>query len=311
MSLLKKTAVPTEEERPRGTWENDSTMDDAQAHRDRTYHIRSSIQQTFSIYLTQMALFSKRKLIYVMLIIAVLIPIIYVLIRDKLNLNLGNVTELSGSGIMGLLLFMFPFLLSICASFLMGSLMPKEFSERSAYMNMALPMSRWAFCLGKYLAGVTIIIGIFVFAYGMAMATAMMDYEYFNGEALAKSMILMLLAILVYTSFAFTMGCVIGRGAGILSFLLFLLVLPMIEFYLGINGNIQMSDLIYMPNLLPDFTCMALGSNGAASSIGFINMIQPQGIDVDDFSMTSIIVSIVWTIGFLLLGMIAVNRREM
>ena len=301
---------PSEDERPKGTWEDSGyRMSDEEAHRDTVYHIPNQFMQVVAVFKTQMSLYSKRKSIYLVLVMAVMIPILYVLAKDIFDF--GMVAEASGTGLIGALLSMLPFIMGIFTASLCGSVMPAEFNDRSAYMNMALPMSRTAFCLGKYLAGVVITIGVFVFAYGMAMAGSLITYSFFDEEALTKSFTMMLLSVLVYTSFTFAMGCFIKRGATIVSFLIIAIVLPVIELYMFMNSYIDMSGFMLFPNMLPDLACLTLGSNISMSPMGVLNMlvhiVNPASLDL----LLSAAISAAWSVAFMVLGIIAIERREM
>jgi ABC-type transport system involved in multi-copper enzyme maturation permease subunit len=309
-------AVPEQEQyeeydRPRGTWQDSGyKMSDSEAHRDVRYHIRSPLQQLISVFMSQMSLFSKRKSIYVILIMAVLIPLIYIAIKD--DFSAGILSDNTGNGALGLMLCMLPFILALFTSFLCGRVMPTEFVDRSAYMNMALPLSRSTFALGKYLAALVVTYGVFVFAYGMGLFTATMDYSNFAEDTLGSSFLMLTLAVLVYSSFAFSLGCILKRGATIISLITMVFILPSIQLYLRFDNRISASDLTLMPNLLPDIACISLGSMFTGSPVGFTNMILSITIDVSELNMVLITaISLIWTIGFLILGMLAINRREM
>lgn len=297
------------DEHPRGTWESSGRMSDEEAHRNVKYSIPSVFQQTMYMFKTQMALYSKRKSIYVVLVMAVLIPLIYMGLNGIVDLALLG--EASGSGMIGILLCMMPFIMSLFTAFICGSAIPSEFTERSAYMNMALPMSRASFCLGKYLAGLVITLGVFVFAYGMAMIGTMTEYDYFDEGALGLSFTMTVLATLFYSSFAFFMGCVLKRGAALVSLLLMVMVVPIIEIYLYANDYMSSDVFVLLPNLLPDMACISLGSSFAASPVGMVNALV-NVIDPSTFPLpTCVLIAVVFSVLFLGIGIYAVNRREM
>jgi ABC-type transport system involved in multi-copper enzyme maturation permease subunit len=313
MKLFTTTPAPTdaaeEYDRPRGTWESSGTMSDEEAHRNVRYTIPGVLAQTIFMFRTQMALYSKRKSIYFTLVMAVMIPLIYIGLKDLMDFTI--LAESSGSGMIGLLLCMMPFIMALFTAFLCGTLVPSEFSERSAYMNMALPMSRTSFCLGKYLAGLVITIGVFIFAYGMAMVGTMTEYDFFDEEALAKSFVMTLLATLFFSSFSFMMGCLMNRGAALVSMVFMVFVLPLVELYLYANDYMSQDVFVLLPNLLPDMACLVLGSHFAASPVGslnvLVNLIDPSQFPIITCTAIAVISSLV----FLILGIMAVNRREM
>ena len=311
----KKTEEVSEGDRPHGTWQGtDHIMTDEEAHRDVRYSIPSSFQQMVMVFKTQMKLYSKSKFVYVLLVMAVLIPLIHIVMKDMLDL--GILSDGSSNGMMGVMLSMLPFILGLFAASVCGKVMPTEFINRTAYMNMALPMSRTSFCIGKYLATLVVSLGVFVFAYGMALFTAMTDFEYFDEETMGISFILLLLGVFVYTATGFAFGCFIKKGAGILSFLLMLFVMPIVEIILMNNKILDMNTLPYFPNLLPDFSCLALGSFISASPLGMFNalgsVMGASFFDVSAYSIaTGVIIGLIWGIALLGLGIYAVHRREM
>jgi len=307
-------APPTQmpQQRPRGTWQSNGSMTDAQAHRDAKYQIPSMFMQILLMFRTQMALYSKRKAIYVTLVMAIMIPLIYMGLKGLLPAAAWQTfAEDSGSGMIGLLLSMMPFIMALFTAFVCGSLIPSEFTERSAYMNMALPMSRLSFCLGKYLAGLVITIGVFIFAYGMAMIGSLTAYDYFDEEALGMSFVITLLATLFYSSFSFMMGCFMKRGASLVSMVTLVFIFPLIELYLYANDYMDKDALMLLPNLLPDMACLVLGSHFAASPVGaantFVGLIDPSQFPI----LSCLVITIVCVVLFLTIGVFAVNRREM
>ena len=318
MFRKKEEAMPKSEyddSTPRGTWESSGSMTDEEAHRDRTYNIPGQAKQTLYSFMTQMSLLSKRKSIYVTLVLAILIPVIYYLIRDSIDLTLF--ADPSGSGTMGILLVLMPLIMILLTSFLSAGLMPDEISERTAYMNMALPMSRTSFCLGKYLASLVVCIGVFSFAYAMAMAASMIEYDFFVEHDLAVSYALMLLACVTFTSFAFAMGCFLKKGATILTLIIMLIAIPGAEIYAMSNGYIDSDTLMLIPNMLPDMACLSLGTDITGSAFGFINgLVSVAGLDglLDVSSINLGLttgITIAWCVAFLALGIFAVSRREM
>lgn len=190
MSLFtKKTASPAgDRDRPNGTWEGTGYhATDDEAHRNNVYQVPSFMKQTYFYFQSQMKLFSKRKAVYVMLVMAVLIPLLTMLLNSFESNGMSFMKWIeatmalpTGTGEVGLLLCFLPFFLALMSSMLCGKQISTEINERTAYMNFALPSDRISFCIGKYLAGFTVCLGIFIFAYAMALLTAMMDYPKFE-----------------------------------------------------------------------------------------------------------------------------------
>ncbi len=138
-----------EEEDRKGTWgDTGYHATDDQAHRDRSYHIPSFMKQTVIMFMVQMKLYSKMKWTYFMLFVALLIPIVTLVIPmlfDSLAMQLG-----SSTAYIGILLSMMPIFIGFFTAILCGPPIGREFKDRTAYMNVSLPVSRISFYIGKY-----------------------------------------------------------------------------------------------------------------------------------------------------------------
>ena len=302
----------TETEDRKGTWGNTGyNASNEQAHRDVTYHIPSFMKQTMIMFMVQMKLFSKMKWTYFMLFVALLIPIIIFVGEDMLMLVMtayGFVTDYSNTYIAGLLAFL-PLLLGLFTSVLCGSQLPNEFKERTAYMNVSLPMSRASFYLGKYLAGFVMSLAIFMFAYGMAIATSMMKYDAIFADLLSASLGMTIVAVFAYSSTAFCIGSFMRRGSSMVPFILMTVALPLVcsllFAYFQADGP-DLSGLFLLPCFLGE---AALGILGAQMS-GSVGIIIMQYMDLTNLTL-NITVGVVWGVLFLLLGLFKTMRREM
>lgn len=305
--------VAEAEARPQGTWQDTGyVMTDEEAHRNVKYSIPSEGTQLLNMVKTQMHIFSKTPGVYLLLGMAVLIPILYLLLKNTMNSSvLSILSDGSSNGMVGMMLSMMPFILGIFTSSLCGKLMPKEFIDRTAYMNMALPISRTTFIMGKYIASLIITIGVVIFAYGMALLTASLEFQYFNLDLLLISFTLTIVAVMVYTSTAFAFGCFVKKGAGMVSFLLLVVLIPVVEMILLGNNTDFIKYIYYFPNALPDLSCQIMGANITGSVLGFFGV---AGFAFDPYTYSlplGALFGILWTALFIGLALFSVKRREM
>ena len=263
------------------------------------------------MFMVQMKLFSKMKWTYFMLFVALLIPIIFFLGGDMLMTMMrmyGFVTDFSNTYIAGLLAFL-PLLLGLFTSILCGSQLPNEFKERTAYMNVSLPMSRASFYLGKYLAGFVMSLAIFMFAYGMAIATSMTKYDAIFADLLSSSLALTIVGVFAYSATAFCIGSFMRRGSSMVPFILMTIALPLVctlaFAYFQADGP-DLSGLFVLPCFLGE---SALGILGAPMS-GSVGMIVMPYLDLTSIT-PNVVVGIVWGMLFLILGLFKTIRREM
>ena len=289
-----------------GTWrETGYSATDEEAHRDAKYSIKSPLHQTFTVFMVQMKLFSKMKWTYILLFTALLIPIIALAAPEFIEImsNFGYGGDYSTTRIAGLLFFL-PLMLGLMTSIMCGTQMPSEFKERTAYMNIPMPMSRASFFFGKYLAGFVMCLGIFMFAYSMAVATALKDYDTIFPDLVTSSLALTVVGVLAYSATAYCIGCFTKKGSSIFPFALMSFIIPLIV----VIVCSQTDD--YSLTLLPMFLGeAALGILGGTMS-GSAGMVVLGSMDLTA-TWLMIVIGIAWTVGFLLLGYFWIQRREM
>lgn len=300
----RKNEEVTEENR--GTWKSSYSATDDEAHRGTRYNIGSELGQMKTVFMTQMKLFSKMKWTYLMLLVALLIPVIvlgFPEIISIIDMMFGMSGSYSTTYIGELLLFL-PLFLGLITSLMCGTQIPQEFKDRTAYMNMALPMSRRSFYFGKYLAGFVMCIGIFMLAYGCAVATSMMRYDTVFVDLILESMLLTLVGIMAYSATAFCVGCFMSKGSAIVPFVLMSFVLPGV--IVMVASQWDMWWLTQLPFFLGEAALGVLGAPISASA----GLVAISRMDLSNIWIM-ILIGVVWTVVFLIIGLIKTERREM
>ena len=215
----------------------------------------------------------------------------------------GFSTTYSNTYIAGLLAFL-PLFIGLYTSVLCGSQIPNEFKDRTAYLNISLPISRSSFYIGKYLAGLILCLGIFMFAYGSAVATAMMRYDTIFSDLLGESLMLTIIAVFAYSATAFCVGSFMKRGSSLIPFILMSVVIPVVVLLVGsYTGNWALG---YLPSFLGEAALGLLGS----TMTGSVGMPILGNIDLNNI-VPMAVVGVVWGFAFLILGLIQTKRREM
>ncbi|MBR2255657.1 MAG: ABC transporter permease [Candidatus Methanomethylophilaceae archaeon] len=281
-------------------------MTDEEAHRFTAYHAPDMLQQTWQMFAVQMKLFAKMKWTYFMLVMALMIPITVAVapgfIEDTLY-GFGFTGHFSNVYIAGLLFFM-PLFLGLFTSVMCGTSISNEFKDRTAYMNLCLPVSRFSFYFGKFLAGFVMTLAAFMFAYSMAVMTAATKYgNEFFGDLICQSMGLVMIAVFAYSATAFAIGSVMKRGSALVPFVLMSFILPGAIAVLGsATGNWLLTDL---PFYLSE---TALGILGAPVSGSFGYVALPY-MDLTEVTAQAL-AGAIWGIVFLLFGFFRTSRRE-
>ena len=302
-----KDEQPVEEGRI-GTWA-DSGYDasDEEAHRNVRYEGSSPVKRILWIFMAQMKLFSKNKWTFILLFMAVLMPMVIIAVPD---LKDAAKTICAGStAYIGTLLCMITFMASFFTSFLCGTQIPNEFKDRTAYMSMPLPVTRMEFYIGKYLAGFVLCVGAFLMAFGFAVILAMMEYDTFFSDEIASALLGTIVTIFAFSATAYCLGSFMKRGSALVPLIFMFFLLPIVCFLAYIRFDLD--AMLLFPCFLPDNIIFTLGSEAAMSiggmSIGMFGVDLPSVANID----ASMLVSIVWGIAFLVLGAYKMNRREM
>lgn len=298
--------VEDEEDR-KGTWKGtDYNASGEEAHRDVRYSVPSWAKQTLTLFMVQMKLFSKARWTFVTLFTALLIPILVIGAEDTISFLLSSFwfTTNSNTYIAGLLAFL-PMFLGLFTSILCGTQIPSEFKDRTAYLNISLPISRSSFYIGKYLAELLLCLGIFMFAYGSAVATAtMMGYGTIFTDLLGESLMVTIIAVFAYSATAFCIGSFMNKGSSLIPFALMTVAIPIIVLLVG--ALTDWWGLTILPMFLDE---AALGLLGARIT-GFAGMAMISEMDLTNL-LPMEIVGVVWGIAFLIIGLIKTQRREM
>ncbi len=302
--------------------ENDRTISEDEAHRDAVYELPSALSQLFTVFSTQMKLFSRTSLIVVLAVLVILIPVVDI-VCGKIGAPLAATA--SSNVYMSVCLTLFPIMAALICSMVCSKMIPEEFGYRTAYLSFPLPVSRMVFCLGKFLAGFAVAFAAITGAYGVAALTAS-----FHTDSLFLSDLLLSYAVAAVTVFnycAFTYMLSAGRkkGSTIIPFLLLFLgfpILMLIVHYLmrylcGTDIITQdMFDtvntyLCYIPVCGPDFANTLLGLGRAPME--FIPSFPMMFLELFDKPSISLFcaVSAILGILFLIKGCRAVIRRDL
>lgn len=302
--LQGRGTAPVEEAERIGTWADDGyRATDEEAHRDVRYDGCSSLMRVYGVFRAQMKLFSKNRWMYIMVFMAVLIPVIMLIMpgdwKDAfLSLSAGSTQYI------GFLLCLLPLMVSFFTSVLCGTQIPNEFKERTAYMSMPMPVTRTEFFAGKYLAGFVLCLGVFLMAFGFSILTSMMEYDAFFSDVIAEALAVTIVMIFAYSATAYCVGCFMDRGSALVPAALQFIIIPAILLYVAEEFDI--GSLLLMPWFMPDMVLSMLGSPLIVSPGGIV------GISADPTQMvTMMAIGVVWGLVMLAIGNWKFDRREM
>lgn len=292
----------------KGTWgDRDYSASDAEAHRDVRYSIPSPVSQTITMFMVQMRLYFKSSSVLVFFILAVLIPIILAVLPEWVKTML--ISECADSNAyLGALLAMMPLFLGLFSAIICGPTIGREFKDRTAYMNVSLPMSRVSFYIGKYLAGFVICLGIFILAYSMSLIALMGDFDLISGDLVIRSLMVTVVALFAFTATTYCLGAFSKKPTSMMPFMVLVVLLPLLLLMLKLR--FEMDWLMMLPVFLPDLALILLGSPFVGSVHGFFKLMGISYVSLSDLD-TMLVIGVVWSVVFLALGLYRTLRREM
>ncbi len=298
--------------------ESERTLHVEDAHRDVVYSLPPVTKQLAAVYMTQMKKFTKQKVMWLLLVLLILMPIAFFAIHS-INKDLFGSTGVMNT-YMSTILMALPVMSMLIASIVCGSMLPQEFNERTVYLSLPLPLNRSIFYYGKFLAGLTLAIGVISAAFGIAAILATMYTSTYYSNELLKSYLIGIVAVFNYCAFAYMLSSKSMRGSSMAPLVLLFVVLPLIALVLVYAfGKIGMDGIADVFGYLPIFgSDLAINSMGYPASGMYISLIGILNIEaiLPNFSVGSssavmVGVSLVLGIICLLIGQRIIERRDM
>ena len=298
--------------------ESERTLNAADAHRDVVYNLPPVHKQLFIVYMTQMKKFTKQRIMWLLLVLLAIIPIAFFAIYT------ANKSLFGTSGVMNVfmstLLSALPVMSMLIASVVCGTMLPQEFNEKTVYLSLPLPLNRSIFYYGKFLAGLTLTVGVISAAYGISAVIALMYTEVCYSNELLMSYIVGIISVFNYCAFSYMISSKSIRGSSMAPLILLLVILPIIALIIVYAfGKIGMDGLAgavgYLPVFGSDLSINLMGSPAPGMYFSLVGVLNISSI-VPDFAVGSsagamIAVSIVLGIMCLVLGQKIIERRDM
>ena len=295
--------------------ESSRVLTDEEAHRNVSYELPSFGSQVRQCFKVQMKRYTRQRIMWVCIILLALIPIVTFAIRAFLKPGeMLPDTDVANTYVVALLSLgatIIPFLASISC----GSMLSQELNERTVFLSLPLPMSRSAFYIGKFLAGLILIEGTVAAAYGISIILAMMV----TSEMYTSSMFISFLLAAGYTLFccslSYAMSTKSRRGSSMLPFIILFIVIPLVCILLMAFVDVGIVTTIcqYMPCFAMEQAINVTGTTSTIS-LGWIM----KALFVSQFAISygdNVIIifgsSVFFSILMLGLGYRSIKRRDM
>lgn len=294
--------------------ESNRVITDEEAHRDVVYELPSKLGQVKECFMIQMKRYTRQKIMWFAAVLLALIPILFFVFKNvealEGNLPDSHVTNLY---INSLLMFM-PVIVPLLSCMACGSMLSQEFNERTVYLSLPLPMNRSTFYTGKFLAGLVLIEGVVLAAYGISMVLAMTATDTTYTLEIAKSLIVAMAYAFFCCALTYAMSTKLRRGSTMFPFILLFVILPLVGIVTGYlsDSEVLVKIMSYLPVFAPESALLSLGNSTPLSTLGIAKMMF-YGFPFGPGSSMVImmIVPIVFGLIFLKLGKRAVKGRDM
>jgi len=293
--------------------ESSRQLTDQEAHRDVSYELPSFATQVMQCFKVQMKRYTRQKIMWVCIFMLALIPVINFAMK-ALSLNMLPDTDVTNIYVADMLR-LGPVIIPLLASISCGTMLSQELNERTVFLSLPLPMSRSAFYLGKFLAGLLLIEGTVAAAYGISILLAMSSTSEIYTTSLFISFLLAAGYALFCCSLSYAMSTKSRRGSSMLPFIVLFIVIPLVSILLIAFANIGIITSIcqYMPCFAMDQAISFIGSAAPVSLGWFVKAMFASQIAVS-YGTDAIVMfasSLILSVLLLLLGYRSIKRRDM
>ncbi|MCL2890489.1 MAG: ABC transporter permease [Methanomassiliicoccaceae archaeon] len=279
-----------------------AASDDAPA--DKIYKLPSSAGQMATVFMTQMRLYAKGKLVWALIFFTMLIPILaYSGMAETILGFFGMLASTS------YLLILLTILLPTIPATVAGKLMSSEFRNRTVYLIFPLPVSRTSFYIGKFLAALVLCVGIFSLAYGLAILAGSDLYGPSYPNDVLSSFIVVMAAVFAFTAMACGLSPYFKRGSAglMIPLMTFLPIVLTLVLAVYVDAGSPLWDL----KVLPPFSgYQALQMIDAGIGGALFGMVFEMIIGTYEM-YAYLTASLVWGAAFLTLGLLRVRGKEL
>jgi len=280
-----------------------SRADDAAKRR---YRLPSKASQAGSVFKAQMRLYSKSRMTFVFIALAILIPVMAYsgaaedAITERLNADASP----------AYLLVLLPIMAAAIPAMLSGRILSSEFKNRTVFLTFPLPVSRITFYFGKFLASLVLSAGIFGLAYGLSIISGTNLYEPAIPNDVLNSFMICIASMFAAAATAYGLSTMLRRGSAGLTVTV-MLILPFLVFFAtgSFLPDLSQSAVDHL-RLLPAFGgYQALYMMDAGFGGGLRMLFGEMTTDLSPYLY--IATSMLWGTAFLVLGMLKISKKEL
>jgi ABC-type transport system involved in multi-copper enzyme maturation permease subunit len=255
------------------------------------------INQLFSVFALQMRLYSKSISTYILIALALLVPI---LVYSGFINRLTDISGLELNSAYALMLM--PLMIVAIPARFSGGILSSEFKNRTAFINFPLPMPRITFYTGKFLAAVAMSLTVMLLAVGGAVISSNAKFGLAFPNDIGAMLVVCLTGMIAVLAMTYFFGTLVRRGAGVISIALTLAV-PFV-FLMLVEADSGIWDVISVTPFFSSYQSLWFIDNGFLGNS--IDALFVGSYSAYHFAA----VSIAWCAAFFALGAWVTNNKE-
>lgn len=274
-------------------------------HRGVKYGLPSDLKQFWIIYRSQIRLYTKGITLWVILALLVLIILLSLFDASKLVQTQGSTNP---NTMYSLYLSLSPIITAIIVPMVIGELLPSEFKDRTAYLNLSMPQSKASFYFGKFCAGLTVLFGTYMLAYALITVLITIKFGGADPSLILQSFAVALCGVLACAATTYIISQFLQKKTVIICMVIWFIVLPGIALLPYIN-NQSISDIYgYLPFFLTDYSLFAI--EPLISTVSMLGMFTMRPLLMPNFAV-SCLIGIIFTAVILAIGYRLFTRRQL
>lgn len=282
-------------------------LSDEEAHRNVTYKVPGNLHQLFTVYRFQMERYANDRTYLGGIIAVLLVPIITAIIftgLDQIQLEIPiNETTLPS-----LMLCLMPIFIITMVNRYFSGILSEDFSGKTGFINLTLPMRRSVNLFGKYLAGMTMCVITYVILYLLVYGFCMNKYGSVPVD-IWGSLAVAVCVLFCYGAFEMLLNAVFKKQAKKMDLILFF-VIPGLFLLLTYKGIASLDTLQYVFPV-GDSVLAALGNGFGGFSLLTLGGLALSMPAITASAADMCLLSIAWCILFLGGALYFYSRREM
>ena len=310
-----KTAAPAQEE---DKFSLEGIESKKRGSEYKVYEPPKTMRQLGEIIKLEFRQYFKSPKLIVLYAMAVLVPILQICNVDVIGMFSGIVSIMNGGSALTPLqylhycLILMPTVMVLAMAILCGKTISQEYEGKTCFLNLPLPVSRWVFFTGKFIAIAVTCISVMLIGFGFAMIATNTKFGCIAPASVFESLLIGIFTMLALISTGMFFSSICKKRGGLLSLVTIMFIIPLIPIAASLIMNTPdmpsyLDIFLYTPPFSTDAMMIALGWDPTMSLSGFaIGMLYNRAPSV----IGSVLASFLWAVALFAAGVVMFNRRE-